>query len=514
MYKTLITIVAATCALINALIASDKPNILFITMDDMNWDSMGAYGCLVENISPHMDSLAERGMRFQHAFVNSPVCGPSRNIMQTGCYPHVSGVRGFYSVVFPERTVPELLRKEGYYTGILQKVPDSTPTNDYPRYWNSYNTLPKATYRTPTAYGKAFETILKAAKKQGKPFYAVINVIDPHLPFYRGPKTMEGEWDQTPPSKIYNAGEVPVPGFLPQSSNFDQEVADYYCSVKRGDDCVGAVLDVLKTHDLEARTIIIFLSDHGMSFPFAKSTLNPAGVRTPWIVVWPGVAEPGYVDTEHMISTIDFLPTIMDMTGAAIPAGLEGRSIVPLVKGERQAGRDYVYVEFNENPNADVRPARGVYTRDFAYIFNPWSNGKREAVMESRWYRSYSTFAKLAASDTAIAKRFDFLNYRSVEELYNYTSDPNALNNLIDNPSFGSIRKHLTEKLEARMQRTNDYVLEAFAKRNDPDALEAFMAKEDKQALERSIDTEWKRWRNRSGPTDGHTKYHDPANDL
>ena len=488
-----------------------SPNILFITADDLNWDSVGVYGSPVEDISPHIDMLAARGMRFQHAFVNASACTPSRNVMQTGHYPHSSGVVGFYSVVFPEPTLPEALRNAGYFTGIVQKVPDSTPTNDYGRYWNYHDQLPSEKSRTPAAYAAAFEAIVQGAENAEKPFYAVINVEDPHLPFFGGPKAEEAGWDRTPPSRIYQPGEVPIPKFLPQDAAFAQEVADYYSTVRRGDDCVGAVIAALAARGLEATTIIIFLSDHGMSFPFAKSNLYPDSVRIPWIVVWPGVSQPGHLDTEHMISAIDFMPTVLEMAGLSVPGSLEGRSLLPLIRGESQEGRDRVFVELNENPNADVRPARAIYTPDFVYIFNPWSNGERVAVFESRWYRSYATFARLAKADPAVAQRFDFLMHRTVEEFYNYRKDPYAMNNLLNDPDYKAVLDDLRDELGAWMKRTDDYALPAFNSREDPVALERFMAEEDAMALERSKEIEWKRWRNRSGPADEHTRYYDPA---
>lgn len=492
---------------------AEPPNILFITMDDMNWDSAGCYGCPVPDITPQIDSLAGRGMRFQHAFIQSPICTPSRNVLYTGTYPHVSGVQGFYSVKFPRPTAPEYLRQAGYFTGIVQKMPDSTPTNEYPRYWDYHKSMPGPTSRTPAEYAAGFADMVRGAKEAEKPFYAAINIVDPHLPFFGGPKPQNepDRWDQTPPSRIYTADEVPVPGFLHGHPAFAEEMAGYYSTVRRGDDAVGAVLELLREHDLEDDTIIMLLSDHGMSMPFAKSHLYPAGVRTPWIVVWPGVSQPGYLDTEHMVSAIDFLPTILDLIGTDIPEDLEGRSILPLVKGESQDGRDRVFVQLNENPNADVRPMRGIYTRDFIYIFSPWSNGERVATMEARWYRSWGTMANLAEQDPLFAERFDMLKHRVPEELYAYSIDPNALNNLIGNPSYASIADQLRSELEAWMDRTGDDMLPALQQREDPEALEAFIEAEQAKALERAKDTEWKRWRNRLGPTAGHTRLFDPG---
>lgn len=256
--------------------------------------------------------------------------------------------------------------------------------------------------------------------------------------------------------------------------------------------------------------MIIFLSDHGMSMPFAKSSLYPAGVRTPWIVVWPGVVAPGTIDIEHMISAIDFMPTILEVANVPAETELEGLSIVPLLKGRQQGDRDRVFVQLNENPNADLRPIRGIYTRDFVYIFSPWSNGERVATKESRWYRSWATMEQLAGENTLFKERFDFLKHRTVEELYAYSSDPDALNNLIDNPHYRKLADQLRSELESWMIRTGDYVLPALQNWESPEALEAFQQKQQALAYERARDTEWKRAKNHHGPTEGHSNYYDP----
>jgi N-sulfoglucosamine sulfohydrolase len=114
----------------NTLGSDETLNILFLTSDDLNFDSVGAYGSVVENATPNIDKLAEEGMLFERAYVQAPSCTPSRNVFITGNYPHNSGVEGFFSVDFPQATLPEALRNNGYFTGVIQKVIDMTPTNN------------------------------------------------------------------------------------------------------------------------------------------------------------------------------------------------------------------------------------------------------------------------------------------------------------------------------------------------------------------------------------------------
>ena len=100
--------------------AEHRPNLIFITMDDMNWDSMGAYGSQVPDLTPHMDQLAAEGLRFLHAYNAAPSCVPSRNAFMTGRHSNVSGVMGFFNVESGHyETLPEALRRAGYFTGVV-----------------------------------------------------------------------------------------------------------------------------------------------------------------------------------------------------------------------------------------------------------------------------------------------------------------------------------------------------------------------------------------------------------
>ena len=480
-----------------AMAAEDsRPNILFLTMDDMNYDSMESYGLNIKGLTPHMDSLASLGKLFEYAYVQTPSCTPSRNVFHTGHYSHNSGVQGFFSVDFPQDTLPEALRKNGYFTGIILKVIDSTPTNDTDRYWDFVSNYPTDRARSPASFRESFSQLLEGAKAEGKPFYANVNVKDPHLPFYRGEKT-KAKFDKTPPSRILSKNEVSIPGFLPQHENFREEVTDYYNTVRRGDDCVGEVLRILSESGMQENTLIIFISDHGMSFPFAKSNLYPNGVRTPWIMVWPGKIEPGGVDSEHMVSAIDLMPTVLDATGTPAPGPLAGRSVLPLLNGESQEDRDHVFVEHNEGPGADPRPMRAVHTRNYVYIFNAWGTGDYHAIFESRGWRSYATFSQLAKRGPEMPKakeRFDFLMYRTVEELYDVQKDPDALNNLIDDPQYSEVADELRAKLRTWMEETHDYALEGFLVRDDIEQLRIFMEKTVAESKDRSLRLEWKRW--------------------
>ena len=479
--------------------ASQRPNILFITMDDMNWDSVGCYGCPIEDISPNIDSLARGGIRFEHAYVQTSSCVPSRNAFLTGRYPHSSGVIGFFNVQPSFKTLPELLRESGYYTAVVNKPRDSSMTDDYDRYWDYHQIFPNSIKRGAKQYAVHMQDVLKRVSAAEKPFFCVANIADPHKPFFEDPKVETGDFDKTPPSRKYGPQDIPMPGFLPAHPKIRKEMCNYYNSVKRGDDCVGAILRVLREARLEDKTVIIFVSDHGMPLPYAKSSLYPDGVRTPWIVQWPGVAEPGAVDKAHLVSAIDLAPTVLDIASVARPEGLQGESMVGLLQGEKQAGRDMVFVEFNENAGGLPYPMRGVHTEDYVYIFNPWSDGEYEFVCAANYYQTYKTMKKLSASDSEVNARLQHLDHRVVEELYHLPSDPYSKVNVINDSSHAAAAESMRGALEQWMKDTDDYALEAFTMKDDSEALADFKNRLDGESLVRSKTVQWKRWKNRSG---------------
>lgn len=487
----------------NVTKTKDAPvNILFLTSDDLNFDSVGAYGSIVKNATPNIDKLAEEGLLFERAYVQAPSCAPSRNVFITGNYSHNSGVEGFFSVDFPQATLPEALRNNGYFTGVIQKVIDMTPTNNKQKYWDFVVDYGKLKSRTPSNYGAAFDQLIKKAKEEGKPFFASVNIQDPHLPFFRGEKTKEG-FDRTPPSKIFEQNKIPLHPVLPQYDHFQEEFTDYYNTVKRGDDAIGKVLKALEENKVKSNTIIVYISDHGMSFPFVKSNLYPQGVRTPWIMVWPDKIKKGIRDQEHMISAIDLMPTILEITNTPKPGPLAGRSLMPVISGKSQANRNYVFVEHNEGPTADPRPMRAVHSKDFVYIFNAWGTRDYLATFESRWYRSYSSYVRLSKKHEDVKERLEFLKFRTVEELYDTKNDPYSKKNLINDPQYAEVLTDLRTRLESWMRETNDFALEGFLVRNNLPKLRAFMDKRIGISKERATRLEWKRDNKHEGRPEG-----------
>jgi N-sulfoglucosamine sulfohydrolase len=472
--------------------AAERPNVLIVTVDDMSADSLGAFGCRLEGTSPHIDRLAASGLRFAHAHVQVGNCMPGRNVMWSGRMPHNNRVEGFYQV--PDADYPvlvDLMKQAGYFTAIRGKVAHSTPHTPYD--WDLVlDTLPdgrRAHMKDAASYGVSTTQGIEAAAEAGKPFCLMVNVSDPHKPFYaQNNRTGETIDDPHVPTRVFTPEEMPVPGFLFDDPVVRKELAHYYSSVRRADDCVGAVLEALQESGRAEETLVMFLSDHGMPLPFAKTQLYHHSTHTPLIIRWPGVTDPDTWDREHMVSAVDFLPTLLEACGIALPEGLDGRSFAPLIRGEEQAERALVFKEYNENAGGSRDPMRGVQSKQYLYLFNAWSNGERVMATATTGTPTYRRFAQLARSDERLAARHDLYQHRVPEEFYNVEEDPDCLHNLIDDPDWQAESERLRDTLAAEMRRTGDPALEVFLQRGDADMREAWVQAQEQQAEERSRD--------------------------
>lgn len=491
---------------------NSHPNILFITLDDMNWDSIGSYGCAVDGISPHIDRLAASGMRFQYAYNQSSNCVPSRNAYQTGRYPHTSGLVGFFNVKADFQTLPEVLKANGYATAVINKPADSSANAEYKRFWDYHVSLKGADKRSASMYadqlGKAYEKLGEGSK----PFYFVLNVADPHKPFFNDEISVKKGFDKFEPSRVYGKEDVEIPPFLPEHPEVHQEILNYFNSVKRGDDCVGAVLDKLESLGLASNTVVILVSDHGMPFPFAKTSLYMNGLRTPLIIRWKGVINPGSVDSEHMISAVDFMPTILDVAGVSKPDGLQGKSYLPIIMGGKDVGRDRVYAELGDNSGGFTFPMRAVHTKQYNYVFNAWATGESKFQSASSYHVSEGVLKRLAKDDSILNERYQHLLYRSVEELYDIESDPHALNNLINDPAHQEVLEKMRKDLQNWMVDTDDPLIKAFQVKDEHEQLVQFMEIEEGLAMKRASEIQWKRGVNRMGNTKDNQLLFDPEN--
>ncbi|MEO0415078.1 MAG: sulfatase-like hydrolase/transferase, partial [Verrucomicrobiota bacterium] len=273
-----------------------QPNVVFLTMDDLSRSSLGIHGCTIPEITPHLDRLAEEGMRFDHFHMIATNCTPSRNHMMTGQYQQNNlilslGKEGAGNHT-NHRTMPAIFREAGYHTGIMGKNSHQMPFDPHSAWDVEYGGY--GSTRVPDDIYEQTVAAVKASKKSKQPLFFNLNLYDPHTTWYRW-KAASGPVDskqETPPSRVYTADEIPYPDFFPplpekyrSGSTKDgtpdismmQELAAYYNTVKRADDSVGALLKGLEDTGVLDDTVVIAISDHGIQEPGAKTTLYHEG---------------------------------------------------------------------------------------------------------------------------------------------------------------------------------------------------------------------------------------------
>jgi len=463
--------------------AKPRLNLLLITVDDLNCDSVNVFGGAVSQATPNIDRLASQSMRFAHAHVTVGVCQPSRSALLTGRYPHRSGGEGFHRITHLDTvTLWEQLALAGYRTGLMAKVPHCLPkATDKPDMVIDAADL--GIGRNPELYYKYARQFMLDASKAGRPFFLMANSQDPHRPYSGGDQEPQA-WAKIvpPPSRTYRPEEVVVPGFLPDLPDVRREIAEYFSSVRRCDDTVGAILKALAESGQQDNTLVMFLSDNGIAVPFAKTNCYLHSTHTPWLVCWPGKVRAGAVDEVNFISGIDYMPTVLDAAGLPAPDGMDGRSFLPLLRGQKQDARTMVFTQFHETSARTRFPMRCVQDKRFGYIFNPWSDGRRVFRNESQSGRTWPAMVRAAADKSDIAARVKLFQYRLQEELYDFQADPDALHNLASDSRYRAELDAMRGELRQWMVRTRDPALEAFDNRQNPEAIAKFMAAQDAAA--------------------------------
>jgi N-sulfoglucosamine sulfohydrolase len=425
-------------------------NVVLLVADDLGFQ-LGCYGD--KNIrTPHIDGLAKNGVRFTHGYATVASCSPSRASLYTGLYTHTSGQYGLAHAEHNFHTrdnvqsLPGLLRKHGYRTGILGKI-HVVPQAVYP--FDVELTKGIVGNRSVARMGDQARQFFRDSGD--KPFALVVGFSDPH----RSAKGFGNENSYPSVKEIpYRPEDVTVPYFLSDRPDVRAELAEYYQSIGRLDQGVGFVLDALRETNHAGDTLVIFLSDNGPPFPGAKTTLYDAGVHLPLILSSPAQARRGLTN-QAMASWIDILPTILDWTGVKAPPALPGRSLLPILEEEEPKGWDTVYGSHQCHEVTMYYPMRMVRTRTHKYIRN--LAYKLDYPFASDLYNSRTWQGILERGDQKMGDReVEKYIHRPLEELYDLQRDPHELTNVAADPKYADVLKDLRERLKTWQTQTRD----------------------------------------------------------
>lgn len=416
--------------------ADERPNILLCIADDWSAGHAGAYGDKTVR-TPTFDRVATEGALFTGHFCASPSCTPSRAALLTGQAIHrLEDSGNLWSLLSAKiDTYPDLLEKQGYVVGLQGKG------------WGPGDFKAGGRARNPAGPNvKSFSDFL-ASVPAGKPFCFWFGSKDPHRAYKEGQGVEGGLALDT----------VAVPPFLPDTPEVRSDLLDYYFAVQRFDRDAGEILRLLEESGRARNTIVVMTSDNGLPFPRAKANLYDSGTRMPLAVRWPAKL-PGGRTVDALTSHCDLAPTLLEAAGLKPPAAMTGRSLLPLLRGEAEAGRDRVFV--GRERHANVRkgdlsyPARAIRTKEFLYIRNlrpdAWPAGDPEKHVAVGPFGDCdggpSKSQVIARRDQDLGRYFRIaFEKRPGAELYDLGKDPWQLENLADK------RPEVAAKLDAEL---------------------------------------------------------------
>ena len=338
-----------------------RPNVLFILSDDQRWDTIRAVGNK-EIHTPNLDRLVESGFRFNNAFCMGSmvpaVCLPSRTMLITGRslwhLPKENTVKVPPGVVL----LPQLLNDAGYETFHCGKQSNAC------RYGNATFTTnietKKGGAETMTEHADRVIKFVDGHKRD-KPFFVYLAPPVPHDPRVAPPEFMK-MYDPAKltlsknfmPKHPFDNGELsvrdeklaPVPR---TEEEMRRHLADYYACISDFDHQFGRILEALKNQGLAANTIIVFSSDHGLAVGGRHGLMGKQNLyehnKPPLIVAGPGIP---HGQSNALVYLFDLFPTLSDLAGAKTPEAVEGKSLMPIVKGEKTKHRDYLFCAYRD----------------------------------------------------------------------------------------------------------------------------------------------------------------------
>ena len=422
------------------------PNIVVFLADDLGWADCQPYGGK-DVKTPNMNRLAVAGRKFTHAFVASPSCAPSRAALLTGRHPMKNGAMLNHSRPRPDVELwPAYFRALGYAVVAIGKVAHYGHVKDY-----GFDHASHFNYHQDDCIDAAVKSL--AARKSDRPLCLLVGTNWPHVPWPKGGDpaglTLPPTWVDTPETR--------------------QARSRYLAAVANADRDLGLIYDAALQY-LGQDTLFVFTADHGAQFPFGKWNCYDAGVRTPMLVAWDGRVAPGST-SDALVSWIDLLPTCLEAAGGK-PAGLDGRSFLPVLKGEKAAHRDKVFFTHSGDGDMNRYPIRAVRTRGWAYIRNLDPNGKHTTHVDKAaagngraYWDSWALKAKTDAAAAAVVRRY---HTRPAEELYDLKADPWQLKNLAAEPAQAETLKALRADLDRWMKDQGDEGLKTERALADP----------------------------------------------
>lgn len=405
-----------------------RPNILYIHSHDTG-RYVQPYGFQVP--TPNIQMLADQGVLFREAFCAAPTCSGSRASLLTGQYCHNNGMmglahRGWTLNDYGKHWV-HTLREAGYRSVLIGEQHISTDPHTI-----GFDTVLEMDSHRAEAVAP---TTIQALHDQSEgPWFMSVGFFETHRSFF-APTSVRDTLYSLPPTG------------LPDTIASRRDMAAFKASARSLDQGIGAVLHALHDLDLVDDTLIVCTTDHGVAFPNAKATLYDRGTGVMLLMRGPGGFAGGKV-IDAMVTHLDIYPTICELAGIRQPPSwLQGKSMMPLVRGEAERLHDATFAETTYHaayqPHRSVRTERWKYIRRFDDYPHPILANCDDSASKELWVQ-HGWGERIVPT----------------EQLYDLLFDPDEGNNLADDPSRSGVLSEMRERLEAWMRETEDPLLD------------------------------------------------------
>lgn len=439
-----------------------RSNILLVLSDDHSYPHVGCYGN-PDIKTPNLDRFAAQGLRLDRAYVACPQCVPSRAAIMTGRSPVAIAMTRFSAPLARDVvTYPELLRGQGYFTGVAGRTFHLDGAANTPESRAVFEKHGLQTFSQRLDYVKQagkrpdilaqYREFLDAAPKD-KPFFLQLCFSDPHRPL-----------DKNAIPEPHDPAKLTLPAHYPDTPAVREDFARYYDEISRFDGDFGTVLAELDKRGLADNTLVAFMGDNGASQLRGKGTLYELGIHVPLLVRWPGVVKPGSTSAT-MISAEDLAPTFLDAAGVAPAKEMTGCSFLRLLRGESFEGRKQVFAERGAHGSglptnsAAFDLGRCVVTTRYKLIYNAlWQLPYTPVDFAGDPFWKELQDLHAAGKLSPELSRVYFSPTRPMFELYDLETDPREFRNLIGSKEAAGIEHELKAALQEWMILERDYV--------------------------------------------------------
>ncbi|TWU16602.1 sulfatase family protein [Allorhodopirellula heiligendammensis] len=451
----------AWCIFSSSLQADDEtvpPNLVFIIADDCTFSDIGCYGG--QALTPNIDALAEQGMRMMQCFQAAPMCSPTRHSLYTGQYPVKTGAYPNHTFARDDvKSIVHYLQPLGYRVALSGKThigPESVFPFEYSKGGNAKKRQAKLDQAVvasePSVINMgAIDNLMTECSETKKPFALFACSNEPHEPWNKGKRFRPQ----------YDSAALKLRPYMVDTPSTRTAYRDYLAEISFFDSEVGQILSMIDQHDLADNTLVMVVSEQGNSFPFAKWSCYDAGLQSIMIVRWPGQVSAGS-ETDALVEYVDVCPTFVEAAGGTPAAIIDGKSLLPVLRGETDHHKDHVFgIQTTRGIFNGPRdyPIRSVRNERFKLIRNLDPDATFHNTINGKaWFRSWEASAEGGNEHAqSIIERFAT---RPAFELYDVQADPHELNNLAGDADYAAVLSELAETLAAWMQSQGDLGLE------------------------------------------------------